>query len=121
MGMNVYAVKELGASDQQGAILLTYISIGTFFAIGIATVTYDSLNKLHRSILLSVSNFCFLTLTLVIFSIHVSGHMTIHLLTALGCFTAFAAGLGAYLPISIYQVHFGGPRHASTMSNFHDT
>jgi len=119
--MNVYAVKALGASDQQGAFLLTYVSIGTIVAIVIATAIYDGLSKLQRAIMLSVSNFCFFSLTLISFSLNISGHMTIQLLAALGSLTAFFGGLGAYLPISIFQIQFGGPRHASTMSNLHDT
>ena len=102
--MNVYAVKALGATDQQGAFLLTYISIGSLVAIVAATVLYDSLSKLQRAILLTVSNFCFIALTLISFTVHVSGHMTIQLLAALGSLTAFFGGLGAYLPISIFQV-----------------
>lgn len=102
--MNVYAVKALGASDQQGAFLLTYVSIGTIVAIVIATAIYDGLSKLQRAIMLSVSNFCFFSLTLISFSLNVSGHMTIQLLAALGSLTAFFGGLGAYLPISIFQV-----------------
>lgn len=119
--MNVYAVKALGASDQQGAFLLTYISMGTLVAIVIATMIYDGLSKLQRAIMLSVSNFCFLSFTVISFSVHVSGHMTTQLLAALGSLTAFFGGMGAYLPISIFQIQFGGPRHASTMSNLHDT
>ena len=102
--MNVYAVKALGATDQQGAFLLTYISMGTLVAIVIATMIYDGLSKLQRAIMLSVSNFCFLSLTVISFSVHVSGHMTIQLLAALGSLTAFFGGMGAYLPISIFQV-----------------
>ena len=107
--MNVYAVKSLGASDQQGAFLLTYISIGTLVAVVIATLVYDNLSKLQRAIMLSVSNFCFLSFTVISFSVHVSGHMTIQLLAALGSLTAFFGGLGAYLPISIFQVTAPAP------------
>ena len=102
--MNVYAVKALGATDQQGAFLLTYVSIGTIVAIVIATAIYDGLSKLQRAIMLSVSNFCFFSLTVISFSLNVSGQMTIQLLAALGSLTAFCGGLGAYLPISIFQV-----------------
>eukprot|EP00908_Phaeocystis_cordata_P007853 Transcript_18524.p1 GENE.Transcript_18524~~Transcript_18524.p1 ORF type:complete len:611 (-),score=148.25 Transcript_18524:51-1883(-) len=61
--VNVYAVKALGATDQEGALILTYISIGTVTAIILATFTYDAMSKMMRAVLLTCSNLGFISLS----------------------------------------------------------
>jgi hypothetical protein len=119
--VNVYAVKALGATDQEGALILTYVSIGTVTSIILATFTYDGMSKMMRAVLLTFSNLGFISLSYTTCVLVASGRMTVPLLTGLGAAAAFCGGFGAYLPISLFQIQFGGPRHASTMSNLHDT